>query len=147
MAKAPERSALRSWHRCWAAFSARWSFCFVTGASSAGAFFSSPNFFILTLWGVSMVGILSGNAPIKAFSPAFWRIYFHGWPGREIWYRALSFNVAYFWEGIDLVLVALGIFAIPEVIDLAGRKGAIAKAEEFGSGYARHQGRFHSLVA
>ena len=26
--------------------------------------FSSPEFFILTLWGVSMVGILSGNAPI-----------------------------------------------------------------------------------
>ena len=33
--------------------------------------FSSPEFFILTLWGVSMVGILSGNAPLKACSPVF----------------------------------------------------------------------------
>jgi len=48
-----------------------------------------------------------------------------------------SFNTPYLWEGIDLVLVALGIFGIPEVIDLAGRKGAIAKAEEFGRGYVQ----------
>src|SRR6266511_513068 len=100
--------------------------------------FSSPEFFILTLWGVSMVGILSGNAPIKGLLGGILGVFIStvGLDAKSGIER-FSFNVAYFWEGIDLVLVALGIFAIPEVIDLAGRKGAIAKAEEFGSGYVQ----------
>ena len=93
--------------------------------------FSSPEFFILTLWGVSMVGILSGNAPIKGLLAGILGVLIStvGLDAKSGIER-FSFNVAYFWEGIDLVLVALGIFAIPEVIDLAGRKGAIAKAED-----------------
>jgi len=98
--------------------------------------FSSPEFFILTLWGISMVGILSGNAPIKGILAGILGVLIAtvGLDAKSGIER-FSFNVAYFWEGIDLVLVALGIFGIPEVIDLAGRKGAIAKAAEFGHGY------------
>ena len=98
--------------------------------------FSSPEFFILTLWGISMVGILSGNAPIKGILAGILGVLIAtvGLDAKSGVER-FSFNVAYFWEGIDLVLIALGIFGIPEVIDLAGRKGAIAKAAEFGHGY------------
>jgi putative tricarboxylic transport membrane protein len=98
--------------------------------------FSSPEFFILTLWGVSMVGILSGNAPIKGLLAGIVGVLI-GTVGLDAksGIERFSFNVAYLWEGIDLVLIALGIFGIPEVIDLAGRKGTIAKAEEFGRGY------------
>jgi putative tricarboxylic transport membrane protein len=98
--------------------------------------FSSPEFFILTLWGISMVGVLSGNAPIKGILAGILGVLIAtvGLDAKSGIER-FSFNVSYFWEGIDLVLVALGIFGIPEVIDLAGRKGAIAKAEEFGRGY------------
>jgi TctA family transporter len=100
--------------------------------------FSSPEFFILTIWGVSMVGILSGNAPIKGILGGILGVLIStvGLDAKSGIER-FSFNVSYFWEGIDLVLVALGIFAIPEVIDLAGRKGTIAKAEEFGRGYVQ----------
>jgi putative tricarboxylic transport membrane protein len=98
--------------------------------------FSSPEFFILTLWGISMVGILSGNAPIKGLLAGILGVLIAtvGLDTKSGVER-FSFNVAYFWEGIDLVLVALGLFGIPEVIDLAGRKGTIAKAAEFGRGY------------
>jgi putative tricarboxylic transport membrane protein len=98
--------------------------------------FSSPEFFILTLWGVSMVGILSGNAPVRGLLAGILGVMIAtvGLDTKSGIER-FSFNVAYFWEGIDLVLVALGLFGIPEVIDLAGRKGSIAKAEEFGRGY------------
>jgi putative tricarboxylic transport membrane protein len=98
--------------------------------------FSSPEFFILTLWGISMVGILSGNAPIKGLLAGILGVLIAtvGLDTKSGIER-FSFDVAYLWEGIDLVLVALGLFGIPEVIDLAGRKGSIAKAEEFGRGY------------
>jgi TctA family transporter len=100
--------------------------------------FSSPEFFILTLWGISMVGILSGNAPIKGLLAGILGVLIAtiGLDTKSGIER-FSFDVAYLWEGIDLVLVALGLFGIPEVIDLAGRKGSIAKAEEFGRGYLR----------
>jgi putative tricarboxylic transport membrane protein len=100
--------------------------------------FSSPEFFILTLWGVSMVGILSGNAPVKGLLAGILGVMIAtvGLDTKSGIER-FSFNVAYLWEGVDLVLVALGLFGIPEVIDLAGRKGSIAKAEEFGRGYVQ----------
>jgi TctA family transporter len=100
--------------------------------------FSSPEFFILTLWGISMVGILSGNAPIKGILAGILGVLI-GTVGLDAksGIERFSFNTSYLWEGVDLVLVALGIFGIPEVIDLAGRKGAIAKAEEFGRGYVQ----------
>src|SRR5688572_2775914 len=98
--------------------------------------FSSPEFFILTLWGVSMVGILSGNAPIKGLIAGILGV-FISTVGLDMksGVERFAFDISYLWEGIDLVMVALGIFAIPEVIDLAGRKGTIARAEEFGRGY------------
>jgi TctA family transporter len=85
-----------------------------------------------------MVGILSGNAPIKGILAGILGVLI-GTVGLDAksGIERFSFNTPYLWEGIDLVLVALGIFGIPEVIDLAGRKGAIAKAEEFGRGYVQ----------
>jgi putative tricarboxylic transport membrane protein len=98
--------------------------------------FSSPEFFILTLWGVSMVGILSGNAPIKGLLAGILGVLI-GTVGLDTksGIERYAFDVSYLWEGIELVLVALGLFGIPEVIDLASRKTSIAKAEEFGRGY------------
>jgi TctA family transporter len=98
--------------------------------------FSSPEFFILTLWGVSMVGILSGNAPVKGLLAGILGVLIStvGLDTKSGVER-FSFDVAYLWEGINLVIVALGIFAVPEVIDLASRKTSIAKAEEFGRGF------------
>ncbi|MGH7830776.1 MAG: tripartite tricarboxylate transporter permease, partial [Candidatus Binatia bacterium] len=82
------------------------------------------------------VGILSGNAPVKGLLAGILGVLIStvGLDTKSGVER-FSFDVAYLWEGINLVIVALGIFAIPEVIDLASRKTSIAKAEEFGHGY------------
>ena len=37
-----------------------------------------------------------------------------------------DFGFIYLWEGLDLIPVLVGIFAIPEIIDLAVRRTAIA---------------------
>jgi TctA family transporter len=98
--------------------------------------FSSPEFFILTLWGISMVGILSGNAPIKGLLAGILGVLIAtvGLDSKSGIER-FSFDLSYLWEGVDLVLVALGLFGIPEVINLAARKTSIAKGAEFGRGY------------
>jgi hypothetical protein len=38
-----------------------------------------------------------------------------------------TFDLYYFWDGVPLVPVTIGLFAIPEVIDLAVKGGSIAK--------------------
>lgn len=98
--------------------------------------FSSPEFFVLTLWGLSMVGVLSGDAPIKGLLAGILGVLIAtvGLDSKSGIER-YAFDISYLWEGIDLVLIALGLFAIPEVIDLASRKASIAEAEPFGRGY------------
>jgi TctA family transporter len=98
--------------------------------------FGSPEFFMLSLLGITFVASLSGDDVVKGLLAGGMGLLIAtiGLDAKSGVER-FSFNVAYFWEGIDLVLIALGIFGIPEVIDLAGRKGAIAKAAEFGHGY------------
>jgi len=45
-----------------------------------------------------------------------------------------TFDQPYLWDGISVVLISLSIFAIPEMIDLASRKGKVAEAQQLGSG-------------
>jgi putative tricarboxylic transport membrane protein len=97
--------------------------------------FGSPEFFMLGILGLAMVGSLSGHSPLKgilvgllalllsmigyspqAGIPRFWM----GWP--------------YLLEGLPLVPVVLGLFAIPEVVELAVRRGALAEVPTMGKG-------------
>ena len=98
--------------------------------------FGSPEFFILTLWGVTMVGVLSGNAPIKGVLAGILGVLIAtvGLDTKSAVER-YAFGLSYLWEGINLVLVALGIFGIPELIDLATRKTSIAQTTEIGTGF------------
>ena len=96
--------------------------------------FSSPEFFILTLWGISMVGILSGNAPIKGILAGILGVLIAtvGLDAKSGIER-FSFNTSYLWEGIDLVLVALGIFAIPGSDRPGGTQGRHREGGRIGS--------------
>jgi putative tricarboxylic transport membrane protein len=98
--------------------------------------FGSPEFFILTLWGVTMVGVLSGNAPIKGILAGILGVLIAtvGLDSKSAVER-YAFGISYLWEGVNLVLVALGIFGIPELIDLATRKTSIAQRTELGRGF------------
>jgi len=89
--------------------------------------FGSPEFFMMGILGISMVAVLSGNAPLKgliagALGLAIGMIGMDPQTGVIRW----SFGRLYLWDGIPLVPVALGIFAIPEIVDLVIRGTRIA---------------------
>lgn len=81
--------------------------------------FGSPEFFMMGMLGISMVAVLSGNAPMKgliagAVGLAVGMIGMDPQTGVIRW----AFGALYLWDGVPLVPVALGLFAIPEIVDL-----------------------------
>lgn len=98
--------------------------------------FGSPEFFMLTLWGITMVGVLSGNVPLKGLLAGILGIFIAAVGADDkSGIERFTFDTNYLIEGIDLVLVALGIFAVPECIDLAARKTKVAETQELGHGF------------
>ncbi len=87
----------------------------------------SPEFFMMGILGISMVAVLSGGAPIKgllagAFGLGIGMIGVDPQSGALRW----TFGQLYLWDGIPLVPVTLGIFAIPEIVDLVIKGKRIA---------------------
>ncbi len=94
----------------------------------------SPEFFVLIVWGLSMIAVLSGKAPLKGFLAASVGLLLAtiGMDPKSGVPRFV-FDIPYLWDGIPLILVALGAFAIPEVIAMAVRGTSIAQTK-YGSG-------------
>jgi TctA family transporter len=97
--------------------------------------FGSPEFLMLVLWGLSAVGILSGSSAIKGLMAAVLGlgITLIGTDARTGIER-YTFEDFYLWDGIKLVLVALGVFAVPELVDLSVRRTSVSSTGELGSG-------------
>jgi TctA family transporter len=98
--------------------------------------FASPELFMLALFGLSMVGVLSGKRPIKGVLAA----------GLGLMIGALgdapalpeyryTFGVDYLMDGVPLVIVGLGLFAFPEIMDLLIRGKAISEVTTLGKGW------------
>ncbi|NIO09007.1 MAG: hypothetical protein GTO40_13720, partial [Deltaproteobacteria bacterium] len=89
--------------------------------------FGSPEFFMMGLLGISMVAVLSGNAPFKGLIAGGLGLAI-GMVGMDPQTGVLRwvFGQLYLWDGLPLVPVALGIFAIPEIVDLTIRGTRIA---------------------
>jgi TctA family transporter len=89
--------------------------------------FGSPEFFMMGMLGISMVAVLSGNAPLKgliagAVGLAVGMVGMDPQTGVIRW----AFGALYLWDGVPLVPVALGLFAIPEIVDLVIKGTSIA---------------------
>lgn len=99
--------------------------------------FSSPELFALTIFGLSMVGVLSGNNLAKGVATAALGLAFGtiGAAPATGEYR-MEFGWLYLMNGIPLVIVALGLFAVPEIVDLLRGQSTIAgKATRLGTGW------------
>ncbi len=97
--------------------------------------FGSPEFLILVIWGLSAVGVLSGKAPIKGLVVAIIGVMISTvGVDEKTAIERFTFGGTYLWDGINIVIIGLGIFAMPELIDLAIRRTSIAQTEELGSG-------------
>jgi putative tricarboxylic transport membrane protein len=95
--------------------------------------FGAPELFMLTVLGLAMVGVLSGNRPMLGIIAAVFGLVLGtvGGAPAAAEYR-FTFGETYLYDGFKLVLVALGLFALPEVVDLLARGGAIATRAEGG---------------
>lgn len=98
--------------------------------------FGSAELFMLTLLGLSMVGVLAGNSLVKGLSACGLGLCLGSLGGAPATgeYR-MVFDNGYLMDGIPLVVVGLGIFALPEIIDLLRQNRSISEASELGRGW------------
>ncbi len=98
--------------------------------------FSSAELFMLTLLGLSVVASLSGGSVFKGLAACGMGLLVGtiGSAPATGDFR-FTFDVDYLYDGIPLIIVGLGIFAIPEIIYLLIRNKAIAsEGKQLGHG-------------
>jgi len=87
----------------------------------------SPELLAFTLFGLSMVATLSGRAPLKGLTAAGLGLMLSMIGDRsEAGTLRWTFNTLYLYEQLPLVPVTLGLFAIPELCELAVARKRIA---------------------
>lgn len=100
--------------------------------------FSSAELFMLTLFGLSMVAVLSGRSLTKGIGAAGLGLII-GTVGTApaTGEPRMTFGIDYLYDGVPLVVVAMGLFAIPEIIDLLKRGTAISERTALGGGWGK----------
>jgi TctA family transporter len=90
--------------------------------------FGSPEYFMLAVLGLTFVAALAGDSLLKGLIAAglglmLATIGLDPMSGTQRY----TFDQLFLWDGIGLVPITIGFFAIPEIIDLAVRRSAIAR--------------------
>src|SRR6186713_838207 len=90
-------------------------------------FLGSPELLAFAVLGISMVALLSGNAPLRGLAAGCLGIMIamigtDPQSGTLRW----TFNSLYLWDGLPLTPLLLGVFALPELCDLLISRTAIA---------------------
>ena len=86
---------------------------------------------MLAMLGLSMVAVLSGNRPLRGLIAGALGLLIgaiRAAPNQPEVFR-YSFDFTYLWGGIPLAVLALGLFALPEMFDLLAAKRAIAQRQ------------------
>ena len=85
--------------------------------------------FLLILLALLMVGALTGENFVKGITACFLGLMIGSIGTAPITGDPrFTFGTLYLIEGVPLVIVGLGLFAIPEIVGLLDSKGAIAKS-------------------
>src|ERR1044072_6814243 len=82
-------------------------------------FLGSPELLAFSVLGISMVAVLSGNAPLRGMTAGCIGVMIamigtDPQSGTVRW----TFNSLYLWDGLPLTPLLLGIFALPELCEL-----------------------------
>lgn len=98
--------------------------------------FTSAEMFMLAVFGMSMVGVLAGASLAKGLAACGIGLVLGSVgaapaTGEERMYLGMD----YLRDGLPLVVVALGLFAFPEIVDLLRLNRPIAKANKLGAGW------------
>jgi TctA family transporter len=94
-------------------------------------FMGSPELLSIAVFGISMVSTLSGNTPLRGLSAACFGLML-AMVGTDPQSGTLrwTMDTLYLWDGLPLVPVTLGIFALPELCDLAiGRMAVVQEGK------------------
>src|SRR5436190_18170084 len=99
-------------------------------------FLGSPELLAFSVLGISMVAILSGNAPLRGLTAGCVGIMIamigtDPQSGTLRW----TFDSLYLWDGSPLTPLLLGVFALPELCDLLISRTAIAADTSVGNIY------------
>ena len=91
-------------------------------------FIGSPELLGIAVFGISMVAVLSGNAPLRGLTFACFGMMLRmigtdPQSGTLRW----TMDTLYLWDGLPLVPLTLGIFALPELCDLAIGRAAVVQ--------------------
>ncbi|MEM8849879.1 MAG: tripartite tricarboxylate transporter permease [Pseudomonadota bacterium] len=99
--------------------------------------FGTPEMLMVTLLGLSMVAILAGRVPLKGVAAAGLGLMVGtiGESDASGSLRMATYDIPYLTDGIKLVIVGLGIFAVPEIVALLRQDRAISKTGGLGLGW------------
>jgi putative tricarboxylic transport membrane protein len=92
--------------------------------------FGSPELFMLAILGLTFVSSLSGEAIVKGLLGAGIGLFLATIgldPQTGI--QRFTFGQVFLWDGVGLVPITMGFFAIPEIIDLGVQRSSIAKEQ------------------
>jgi TctA family transporter len=91
----------------------------------------SPELLALAVFGISMVAVLSGNAPLRGLTCACFGMML-AMIGSDPQTGTLRWTLGslYLWDGLPLVPLTLGIFALPELCDLLISRVAVVSKEQ-----------------
>ena len=99
--------------------------------------FGLPEMLMITVLGLSMVAVLAGCVALKGLAAAGLGIMIgtigEADAGGSL--RMASYDIPYLTDGLKLVIVGLGIFAVPEIISLLRQDRSIAKGAQLGAGW------------
>ncbi|NNU81707.1 tripartite tricarboxylate transporter permease [Halovulum dunhuangense] len=100
--------------------------------------FGVPEMLMLTVLGLSMVAILAGRVPLKGLIAAGLGLMVGtiGAAGAGGSLRMTTYDIPYLVDGVQLVIIGLGIYAIPEIVSLLRHDRPISKSGELGKGWA-----------
>ncbi|HVN25302.1 MAG TPA: tripartite tricarboxylate transporter permease [Syntrophorhabdales bacterium] len=92
--------------------------------------FGSPELFMLAILGLTFIASLSGGALLKALLGAGIGLFLATVgmdPQSGI--QRFTFGQVFLWDGVGLVPITMGFFAIPEIIDLGIQRSSIATGQ------------------
>ena len=99
--------------------------------------FGLPEMLMITILGLSMVAILAGRIPIKGVAAAGLGLMVgtigEAAAGGSL--RMSTYDFPYLIDGLKLVIVGLGIFAIPEIVALLRHDRSISRTGGLGAGW------------
>ncbi|WP_420392243.1 tripartite tricarboxylate transporter permease [Acuticoccus sp.] len=98
--------------------------------------FGSAELFMLSIFGLSMVGVLAGRSLTKGLAACGVGLVLGSVGGAPATGEfRMVFELDYLYDGIPLVVVGLGLFAFPEIVDLLRTDASIARTGALGAGW------------